>query len=171
MLRQSLFTVVAAVFLLLLVSSASATSLDPFEDPLQNSNPRAGNNGPSSQIFSPVHSLRRELQYDDDDATEDERNAVQKVLEFSLLILAIGAMLFVILSISVMYKRIGFFPGEYEGAERWDALDDQTLYSVKTEQMPFHQQASNDNISASQYSHVGDAVGISNPNPLTQRQN
>ena len=80
MLRQSLFTVVAAVLLLLLVSSASATSLDPFEDPLQNSNPRAGNNGPSSQIFSPVHSLRRELQYDDDDATEDERNAVQKVM-------------------------------------------------------------------------------------------
>ena len=78
MLRQSLFTVVAAVLLLLLVSSASATSLDHFEDTLQNSNPTKAN-GPSSQIFSPVHSLRRELQYDDD-ATEDERNAVQKVM-------------------------------------------------------------------------------------------
>ncbi|GMH60872.1 hypothetical protein TrLO_g13636 [Triparma laevis f. longispina] len=100
-----------------------------------------------------------------------------QVLEFGLLILAIGAILFVILSISVMYKRIGFSPGEYEGAERWDALDDQTLYSVKTEQMPFNQQANisnsspNNNINPfeqpipdtvdnSRYTHVGDAVGI-----------
>ena len=100
-----------------------------------------------------------------------------QVLEFGLLILAIGAILFVILSISVMYKRIGFSPGEYEGAERWDALDYQTLYSVKTEQMPFNQQAniSNsspnnnlnpfeqpipDTVDNSRYTHVGDAVGM-----------